>query len=259
MSPKKPLIIANWKLEKPLNQALSWVKDHKKELVILTQKSTLIMCPDLCSIYPLHKNLNDTSIALGAQNCSEHAHGPFTGQISAQSLKDAGARYCLIGHAEVRACGDTDEAIARKAAQLIEQGITPIVCVGENAQERDSGATKSILEKQLAPTLVHYMSTPIPLIIAYEPVWAIGTGKAVSSSELEQALQHIYTTCSHAGMTQKPVILYGGSVNEEVARELLQTTKIDGFLIGRASLDFQKFKKIVLSTLGELSILELNS
>lgn len=256
---KKSLIVANWKMELTLQRALAWIDHNKHDLKELAQKSTLVLCPDSCTLYAAHELLKDSSLALGAQNCSEHESGPFTGQISAQSLKDAGARYCLIGHAEVRACGDTDEAIARKAAQLIEQGITPIVCVGENAQERDSGATKSILEKQLAPTLVHYMSTPIPLIIAYEPVWAIGTGKAVSSSELEQALQHIYTTCSHAGMTQKPVILYGGSVNEEVARELLQTTKIDGFLIGRASLDFQKFKKIVLSTLGELSILELNS
>jgi triosephosphate isomerase (TIM) len=215
------LIILNWKMFLSPQQELQRIKDYTETFSTLATRHTIALFPSFLSLSTLAPLLRSTHISLGAQDCSEHTYGAHTGQVAAAALAELGCTYVLLGHAERRALGETDELIARKARQAMTAGLQPIVCISELA------------------SVAHYSFLPNP-IIAYEPISAIGTGKPPSIAEIDQTLRQIKQQLPHA------TVLYGGSVTNTLAPQLT-TIALDGVLIGKASLDIQELVKIVES------------
>ncbi len=242
------LFIANWKMEKSFAQSIDFCTSHKSGLKKLASESgiELVLCPSFPALYTINELLGDTMVHVGAQTCSAHASGPYTGQVSAQSLKEIGCSYCIVGHSEQRQYnGVTDSDVAQAAKNLCEQKIEPIICIGETKEQFQKNQALTILEKQLDPVLDALKNTKQAITIAYEPVWAIGTGEIPESVYLKKIFQHVSSILSpiHSGPWR---LIYGGSVSEETMSGFKNIPSLSGFLIGGASLDFQKFEKIVL-------------
>lgn len=242
--------IANWKMYFSYLQAIAWYNDNKNQLQQLADASAaLIICPSYDSLAYIAQLTKSSPVLLGAQNCSEHLQGAFTGQISAQSLKEIGINYCIIGHSEVRtACQDTNKQLKQKLQHLIEQNIIPLFCIGESLEEYHTSTTHRSLEKQLEPIfeLLNNRSISTPFFIAYEPLWAIGTGVVAHNEHIISvlaAVKKIMKTCKEFHQFR---FLYGGTVTSGTISELKKIENLDGFLIGKASTDFQELKKIVL-------------
>lgn len=228
-------------------QAISFAKTNSDALAALAAEDTMVICPSAEALAPL-RSILPPSIKLGAQNCSAYRAGSYTSQIDARSLKEVGCSYAIIGHSEARRflCED-DQQIAQKAIRLIEIGIQPIVCVGEPIDIYQAGRTVEWLHEQVEPVIAALAEqAPAFLCIAYEPIWAIGSGTAASVDYVEQIVQFLISLCTMQLPGWTISMLYGGSVDGEIAARMKQIKQIDGFLIGGASLDFQKFKKIVL-------------
>jgi triosephosphate isomerase len=234
------LFVANWKMNKSLLDSIAFVQTYKNELnKLCIPEKQIVLCPSYPALLAVAQLLKDSRVKIGAQDCSAYQNGPYTGQVSALSLKQAGCSYCIVGHKEQRAYhAQTDQEIDQKIHQLITQGITPIICIGESLQEKNNDQTFTVLSKQLTAFAPHWGKSP--LVIAYEPVWVIGSGKIPEISYLQQ----IFTWLS-AKDVPNCQLLYGGSVDEKNIAQLVQIEGIDGFLIGGASLDFQKLQKIV--------------
>jgi triosephosphate isomerase (TIM) len=179
-----------------------------------------------------------TSLRIGAQNMHEAKEGPFTGEISGAMLKEAGATFVLLGHSERRShFGETDPKIHQKVLRALEVGLTPVLCVGETLAEREAGRTEEVLERQLKVALEGIRGD---LMVAYEPVWAIGTGRSATP----QMASEVHAFCrAHVG--KKVPILYGGSVKEDNIAELISESEIDGVLVGNASLNSEKFSQMI--------------
>jgi len=188
--------------------------------------------------------LTGTPIAWGAQNVSEHASGAHTGEVAASMLVDFGCRYALVGHSERRQFyGDTDAGVAAKAAALLAAGVTPIVCVGETLAEREGGATEAVVLRQLGAVLTVVAAQAARLVVAYEPVWAIGTGRTASSEQAQAVHATLRARLAAVGAADIP-LLYGGSVKADNAAALFAMPDIDGGLIGGASLKAGEFLAI---------------
>jgi triosephosphate isomerase len=242
---------ANWKMNMSAgdaadfaDKAKAWIARHHE------LQNYIVICPSFPFILPLAIELGNSGIITGAQNCSEFPHGAYTGQVSAKQLADVGAMFCIVGHNECRSLlHESSDAIGKKVSLLFEHAINPIVCVGETAFEFEQHQTLTILEQQLAPiikAIKSAQSIPHEFIIAYEPVWAIGTGKTPEPQTLENVFSWILSHMqSKAPSIQKIRILYGGSVDSLNAKSFKHIKGLGGFLIGGASLDFQKFKNIV--------------
>ena len=184
-------------------------------------------------------------IALAAQDVSAHEAGAYTGEVSAAMLRDFGTRYCLVGHSERRQYhGETDAVVALKAERLLAAGITPIVCVGETLAEREAGQTGAVVQRQLAAVLERSRARASELVLAYEPVWAIGTGKTATPHEAQAVHAGLRAQLAAVGAAEV-LLLYGGSMNAANAGELLAQADIDGGLIGGASLKPQDFLHII--------------
>lgn len=245
-------IIGNWKMYFSYKQAMQWANQHLESLEELAQstQNTIALCPSFESLEPLSSSFKNISIGLGAQDCSDHALGAYTGQVAAQSLAEIGCSHCIIGHSEKRQFGhEGNDQIAQKMIQLIKSGITPIVCIGESKEEFDQGKTLSVLEKQLAPigkALQEQAQPATSLFIAYEPIWSIGTGITPENTYLEEIFTHIQKLTSSYPNQHSIRLLYGGSVTSQTSVTLKKVGLIEGFLIGKASTDFQELKKIVL-------------
>ncbi|MFA6066536.1 MAG: triose-phosphate isomerase family protein [Candidatus Babeliaceae bacterium] len=231
----KKIIIANWKANKPFDSALAWVSDHYNDLAALAQTHTLVLCPDFVTIAGL-KKIAPNTVHIGAQDCSEHEIGPWTGQVPALSLAQAGCTLCIIGHTETQKLyPQSTELLIKKTYILWHNNIIPIICVSthQQAQQLCQQLAQKKLEKQ-------------ELIIAFEPKEAIGA----QSLAPEKIKEVIYLIQEQAQLLLPQIscrILYGGGVHEKNISELAAIDTIDGFLVGSASLDFQKLKKIVLS------------
>jgi triosephosphate isomerase len=244
---KKRIVIANWKMYKPHNEAVAWCQQHQADLKQLTQSVTFGICPEFTAIAPIKAILENSNVRIGGQNCSKHEQGAYTGEVPAQSLHDIGCDICIIGHSEQRAYHhETPYEIAQKTHILREHGIQPIVCVGETENE-DIVET---LISQLEPVfemLANNPHTSLPsIMIAYEPRWAIGTGKTPTEYEIQKALNMINRIMITADLDdQKIPVLYGGSVDSTSIHELKKITRLDGYLVGGASREIDELQSIV--------------
>ena len=253
---KKYTFVANWKMNLSCTEAIEQVQKHRDQfLATLSPKNTqVVICPSFESLYPLQQLFDQTPVSIGAQDCSPYAPGSYTGQVSAASLKMMGCEYGIIGHSERRAHNyETDEEIAEKGKRLIEHGIHPIFCFGETLQEYEGGETFTVLERQLRQFLTILSKTDsskTTLYLAYEPVWAIGTGRAAENEQIEQVFSWVSDMMSNICSRDLFRVLYGGSVSTANVRVLKKIKELDGFLIGKASLDFQELKKIIDYTVG---------
>ncbi|MDP3889167.1 MAG: triose-phosphate isomerase [bacterium] len=244
----KPLLfVANWKMNMPFHAACSFIHDNKIELeqLINHTKITLVICPSFITISTLVQTVQNIPIYIGAQNCSEYSEGSYTGEVDAPSLHQAGCSYGIVGHSERRIFfKETNKAIAQKAFLLLKNNITPIICIGETKEEYLTQQTFDVLEKQLMP-LWDVIGSPKTVIIAYEPIWSIGTGIIPEKPYLQKIFDWLSTQCAQHLPKTSIRLLYGGSVDQDNTKDLIQISGVNGLLVGGASLDFQKLKNIV--------------
>jgi len=237
------LVVGNWKMNGGLasNAALlvglaaGWKARPDRQVAV-------------CAPYPYLAQVRDvlaeTPIAWGAQDVSEHASGAYTGEVSAGMLSEFGCRYALVGHSERRQhFGETDAVVAAKAKAALVTGLTPVVCVGETLAERDAGQWQAVVTRQLDAVLARVGADAAMMVLAYEPVWAIGTGRTASPEQAQQVHAALRARLATAGMPGVP-ILYGGSVKAANAGALLAQADVDGGLVGGASLDANEFLAI---------------
>ena len=242
----KKLIAGNWKMNGGLaaNEALV------KAIVagMPAQACDVAVCPPALYVPQVQQLLaGQTAVALGAQDVSAHESGAYTGDVAAAMLKEFGVRYAIVGHSERRQYqGERDELVAIKAERLLSAGITPIVCVGETLAEREAGETEAVVKRQLA-AVTHLIGKCVSeIVVAYEPVWAIGTGKTATPEQAQQVHAVLRAQLAAAvGDASKVRILYGGSMNAANAAELLAQADIDGGLIGGAALKAPDFLSII--------------
>jgi len=242
---KKKLIAGNWKMNGNLeaNDALvralvAGMKEAACEVAVC------VPAPYLAQVQMLR---HGSKLELGAQDVSQHAGGAYTGEVSAAMLREFGVRFCVVGHSERRQYhGETDALVAEKAKAVLAQGITPIVCVGETLAEREGGRTEEVVKRQMA-AVIHVNGHCISeIVVAYEPVWAIGTGKTATPQQAQQVHGLLRTQLAAATPQAERVnILYGGSMNAANAASLLAQPDIDGGLIGGASLKAADFLQII--------------
>ena len=235
------------------NEAISWVKEYKLalEACVNESKHTIVLCPsfEVLGIIANQIDMKTELIQLGAQDCSMFAQGAYTGQVSARSLKEIGCAYCVVGHSEIRQWYSlSDQMIAKKVHQLLLQGIMPIICIGESKEHKRSGDTLIVLERQLKLTLhtIYETNSKNNVLIAYEPIWAVGTDKTPDSDYLVMVFDHIASLLRDANISEDRVqFIYGGGVDYSIFQEFSHIPLLNGFLIGRASTNFQILKKIV--------------
>jgi triosephosphate isomerase len=243
------IYIANWKMNKSFQDALDFCTEYKDQLHKLTQKkaTTVILCPSFPALFPMIQQLEKTGIYVGAQNCSQYQNGAFTGQVDALSLAQTGCSYCIIGHSEQRRMfQESNDTIAEKMVRILENNMTPIICIGETKEQFENKETYHILEAQLesiCQKLTQYTNTSC--LIAYEPVWSIGTGIIPQMDYLQEVFAWLNSHIKEYAPQANFHTIYGGSVMQENIAELKLIPHIDGFLIGGASLDFQKLQNIV--------------
>ena len=252
---RKPVVAGNWKM----NMLHSGTKDFMEELKPLLPKSRgceTVLCVPFPLLYGMVKACRGTRVAVGAQDVSLYDKGAYTGEVSASMLKDLGVKYCIVGHSERRAYhGETDVIVNAKAKKLLEAGITPIICVGETLDERERGLTMDLISLQVRGVLNGLTDAEVRrCIIAYEPVWAIGTGKTATAEQAQEVCEHVRAVVRKlydAKTARSTVIQYGGSMNAKNAAELLACPDIDGGLIGGASLKPADFSVIVKAACEE--------
>jgi triosephosphate isomerase len=248
---RTPFVVGNWKLNKTITEALALVTELKNQLgAVAMQRVAVGVAPVFTAIASVAKRLEGSAIAVCAQDCFWEASGAFTGEVSAALLGDAGATWAIVGHSERRQMfGDTDETVGKKARAVLERGLGAIVCVGEQLAERDAGKTLEVVDAQLAGALRGIDgATAQRLVIAYEPVWAIGTGRTASPAQAQEVHAHIRKRLGEqlgAAAANEIRIQYGGSVKPSNAEALMAEPDIDGALVGGASLEVADFVAIV--------------
>lgn len=242
------IFIANFKMMLTTPKAIALIKANLEGYKGLAQKHNIVICSSATSLTSLQELLAQTKVCLGAQNCSTALSGALTGEISAADLAACGVSYCLVGHSERRALfHETGEELIKKCIALNQTTIQPIFCIGETLNDYQEGKTLPALENQLYSVLELFKNFAYPqeLLVAYEPVWAIGTGLVPKANELSKTFEQIENFIKSKNSNQQYKLLYGGSVSSKTVESIAQVKPLDGFLIGGASLDFQEFKKIV--------------
>jgi triosephosphate isomerase len=242
---RKKLIVGNWKM----NGSLAANEELIKGVLagIDAPAADVAVCAPAPYLAQLQSLLAGSPVAWGAQDVSAHDKGAYTGEVSADMLRDFGCRYCIVGHSERRQYhGETDEAVAAKAQRALAAGITPIVCVGETLAEREAGQTEAVVRRQLAAVIRTVGHCVSEIVVAYEPVWAIGTGRTATPEQAQQVHAVLRAQLAAASTQADRVrILYGGSMNAGNAASLLAQPDVDGGLIGGASLKAVDFLQIV--------------
>lgn len=237
------LLVANWKMQLTYKQSVTLARMYAHSF----GEIPFVLCPSFESLSAIKHELAKTKIALGAQDVSAHTVGAYTGQVAATSLKEIGCSYCIVGHSERRRYNhEADTIVAQKVEQLLMAGITPIICVGETAEQRESGQTQEVVRSQLAPLLsILNQQSAASIYIAYEPIWAIGSGEQPAVEYVMSVIAAISAYVKASAGQWKMHVLYGGSVTADTMAEFKAIQGLGGLLIGGASIDFQKFKKIV--------------
>jgi triosephosphate isomerase len=254
MNKERKLIIAgNWKMNKTVAEALALAGNLKLELANIREVD-IVICPAFTALESVSKVILDSNLRLGAQNMSEQNFGAFTGEICAGMLKEFSVRYVILGHSERRQYQKEPNAlIARKAMAAHGASLKPIVCVGETLAEREEGQTEKVLETQVRGSLAGLTKEQmVETIIAYEPVWAIGTGKTATTQQAQDAhafIRSLLAKIFDEAVAKKVRIQYGGSVKPANAKELMGQPDVDGALVGGASLEARSFADIIKNSI----------
>lgn len=249
MSNRTPLIAGNWKMHKTGFQAVE-TANQLKRLIKNAKDVEVMIAPTFTALYQVTQALKESSIAVGAQNLYWEKQGAFTGEISSEMLVEAGCTHVIIGHSERRLFfGETDASVNRKIQAGLAANLVPVFCIGETEAQREAGETFSVLDKQVRDGLKDFVFDDLSgLVVAYEPVWAIGTGKTASKEQAQEAHQFIRSlldTLFGKPFASAVRILYGGSVKPDNVRALMEMPDVDGALVGGASLDPETFSKLV--------------
>jgi triosephosphate isomerase len=244
-----PLIAGNWKMYKTGTEAVATAK-RLAELCSGIRDVHVMIAPSFLSLPPVADAVKDTPVKVGAQNLFYEKQGAFTGEVSADMIKAAGAEFVIIGHSERRQYfEETDQSVNKKIRACIEAGLTPVLCIGETEIQRNEEKTFKVLDKQVSDGLKGSSSDELEgLVLAYEPVWAIGTGNTASADQVEEVHQYLRSLLEKLfskGFAESTRILYGGSVKPANAKELMGIKDVDGALVGGASLDADEFFKII--------------
>lgn len=244
-----PVIAGNWKMYKSRKDASDLANALVAKVGTMT-KVEVVLCPPYTSLDAVQGAINSTKIRLGAQNCHWEDQGAFTGEVAPTMLKESGCRYVIIGHSERRQYfGETDENINKKAKALYKHGLTPIICVGETLQEREANKTEQVVSTQVRGCLKDLPADKVAAsVVAYEPVWAIGTGKTATkeqAQEVHAVIRRLLAELFGKDVAEQVRIQYGGSVKPQNIRELMAQPDIDGALVGGASLEADSFAAIV--------------
>lgn len=245
---RRKVIAGNWKMNMLPNEAIEYIQSF--EPMVKDSKAEIILCVPYTDLFYCLMNAQGTNIKIGAQNMHFEETGAYTGEISPKMLKSVRVEYVIIGHSERRAYyGETDETVNKKVKAAFAYELKPIVCVGESLEQREAGKTEEIITNQTRLALEGLTAEQVKgTIIAYEPIWAIGTGKTATSEDANNSIKSIRAEISRiygAEVAEEVIIQYGGSVKSSNAKELFETSDIDGGLVGGASLKPDEFSKIV--------------
>jgi triosephosphate isomerase (TIM) len=243
-----PIIAGNWKMNNTVDEAVNLIRDIKKGKK--NSDVEVVVCVPFTALWQVKKEIEGTSIKLGAQNMHWEDRGAFTGEISPLMLKEIGIDYVIIGHSERRQYfNETDETVNKKVKAALKYDIKPIICVGETLEEREKGMEKDVVKRQVEAALEDIDKKNIEdIVIAYEPIWAIGTGKTASNKDANDMISFIRQTVSDKygeNISQSMRIQYGGSVKPNNIKELMAESDIDGALVGGASLKADDFLKLI--------------
>ncbi len=249
MSERIPFIAANWKMFKTIGEAVAFTEAIQKAVGAVSDRE-VVLAPPFTALAAVRKAMGVSGFRLAAQNCHWEEKGAFTGEVSLGMLQDAGCEYVILGHSERRHIfGETDEDVAKKVASAFRHRIPPVLCVGEKLEERESGQTTAVVERQLSSSTRSLSASEArELVIAYEPVWAIGTGRTATPDQAQEVHRFIREFCG--SVFDKDVanilrIVYGGSVKPDNVDALMAQPDIDGLLVGGASLEVASFQRIV--------------
>jgi triosephosphate isomerase len=244
-----PFIAGNWKMYKTVQEAVVFVKELRRLVKDVTDVE-IVVAPAFTAVHAAAEAARNTNIGIAAQDVYWEREGAFTGEVSPGMIKEAGAQYVIVGHSERRRLfGETDQIVNRKAMAGMASGLTPIVCIGETLEERERGETLGVLDRQIKEGLKAFTAAQVAdLIVAYEPVWAIGTGRNATAAQAGEAHAHIRGRLQEwfgEEAADRCHILYGGSVKPGNIRELITQPDVDGALVGGASLEVESFAGIV--------------
>ena len=245
---RKTLIAGNWKMNKTPSETKQFLTEFKS-LMPKGRWCDIAFCVPAVCIPAAVRAMRETRVGIGAENCNANASGAYTGEIAANMLVDAGCKYVIVGHSERRAMGETDADVNAKVKAVLAADLVPIICVGESLEQRELGVTEEWIAMQIKAALNGVGLDKIKkIVVAYEPIWAIGTGKTATPEQAEEvccSIRAIIRKLYDAKIARAITILYGGSMNEKNAFDLLAKLDIDGGLIGGASLVPEKFVKII--------------
>lgn len=255
MKKRKLFIAGNWKMNKTASEAEKILVELKSKLSPYCGKVNIAVCPAFTALETTARILHGSNIKFGAQNVSNKESGAYTGEVSAKMLLDIGVKYVIVGHSERRHCyGETDAIVNEKAKLSLKSGLLPIVCIGETLHERESGKTCDVITTQVKGSLKDFTAEEIvKTTIAYEPVWAIGTGKTAAKEQAQEVhalIRKLLTDAYGSETSEKVIIQYGGSVKPENSAELMAQQDIDGALVGGASLDPEVFTKLITNAIA---------
>ena len=245
---RRKVIAGNWKMNMLHNEAINFIQELKP--LVKDTKNDVILCVPYTDLFYALLHVQDTNIKIGAQNMHWEEKGAYTGEVSAQMLKSIGVEYVIIGHSERRQYfNETDETVNKKIKSALLHGLKPIVCVGETLEQREAGETEKIVTNQIAKAFEGIASENLEnIIVAYEPIWAIGTGKTATKEDANNTIMQIRKKLAEIygqNEAEGVIIQYGGSVKSSNAKELFEMSDIDGGLVGGASLKAEEFSKIV--------------
>ncbi len=246
---RRKIVAGNWKMNKTVSEALALVRELRGAVSMLRDKVEIVVAPPFVALHAVAKAIEDSNVKLAGQNCHWEASGAYTGEVSAGMLKEVGCEYVIVGHSERRQYfGETDETVNKRARAVVTAGMVPILCVGETLGEREAGRTLEVVERQVKGALAGFEAGEVGrFVLAYEPVWAIGTGRTATSAQAQEvhaAIRGQLGRLYDEGTAGRVRIQYGGSVKADNAAELLGQGDVDGALVGGASLKAGEFAAI---------------
>lgn len=244
-----PVIAGNWKMYKTVDEAVAMVEELKTAVSGVTDRE-IVVCAPFTALSALTSHLGDSNISVGAQDMFWEEEGAYTGEIAPRMLTSLGVKYVIIGHSERRQYfGETDETVNKKVKAALKHGLVPIVCVGESLEQREAGQTEALVTRQVKGAFADVVATDTAkVIIAYEPIWAIGTGRTATSEQANdtiKVIRHVIAELYGEEVANAIRIQYGGSVKPGNIKELMEQSDIDGALVGGASLESGSFSQIV--------------